>query len=73
MAQSSLNKEKYFAIVKTRGHSAALTELHLDMEKMEQKCMEGPTGYIPEIFEDLKNYRAFSLELWQLDPSKQPL
>lgn len=71
MAQSSLNKEKYLSIAKTRGHSSALTELHLDMEKLEQKCNEGPNGFQPELFEDLKNYREFSLELWQLDPSKQ--
>ncbi|MCM0605584.1 MAG: hypothetical protein KA715_05790 [Xanthomonadaceae bacterium] len=70
MAQSTLNKEKYLAIAKTRGHSFALTELHLDMEKMEQKCMEGPEGFQKAIWDDLVNYREFSLELWQLDPSK---
>jgi len=71
MAQSSLNKEKYLSIAKERGHSAALTELHMDMEKMEQECNEGKGGFKPEMFEDLKKYREFSLELWALDPSKQ--
>ncbi len=70
----SLDQEKYFRILATEGLNAALTELHQDMWKLEFECFEGPKGYQPQIFEDLKQYRHFSVSLWNRnrDPGIKP-
>jgi len=67
MAQSNdyvLDKEKYYKILETDGISAAVNALHLELWEIEFECFEGPNGYSPELFEKLKEYRNFSLELW---------
>ena len=61
-----LNKEKYLQIARTQGAQAALTQLHKDTERWEYQTFEGDKGYQPEMFEDLKDVRAFSRELWEL-------
>ncbi len=61
-----LDREKYLKIASTLGYSEAITTLHADMEAMEQECFEGVDGYQPGIFEELKAWRVFSRELWDL-------
>ncbi len=61
-----IDREKYFAIAQAEGVSAALTQLHLDLEKMEFETFEGEKGYQPEMFRELDEVRMFSRELWQL-------
>ena len=70
----SLNKEKYLRILQTEGLNAAVTQLHQDMWALEFVCFEGVKGYQPQIFEDLKEYRKFSVELWDKtrDPQYKP-
>jgi hypothetical protein len=66
----SLDKEKYYRIMEFEGLNAALTALHQDMWSIEFDCFEGQKGYQPQVFEDLKAYRQFSLDLWdkKFDP-----
>ena len=61
-----LDREKYFAIAQAEGVSAALTRLHLDLEKMEFETFEGEKGYQPLMFRELDEVRMFSRELWQV-------
>lgn len=58
------NKEKYLKIYETEGESAAITALHHDMKEIEFNCFESAKGWQPDLYEQLKEYRAFSLELW---------
>ena len=60
----SLDREKYLRIIENEGLSSALTALHQDMWAIEFDCFEGAEGYRPQVFQDLKAYRQFSLELW---------
>ena len=64
---SRLNKEKYLIIHKNQGLHAAISALHEDMELLEFECFEGPNGYSPELYEDLKHFRTFSRELWDIE------
>jgi len=64
-----LDKEKYFAILRKDGLSAAITALHKDMERLEFDCFEGQEGYKPEAFEKLSEWREFSRELWKIQMS----
>lgn len=67
MDQYDLDRDYYVSILNTKGLSAALSELHHQMEKIEQDCFEGTAGYRPELFEKLVDYRDFSRELWNLN------
>jgi hypothetical protein len=51
--------------MENEGLNAALTTLHQDMWSLEFECFEGQRGYRPELFETLKEWRGFSLELWE--------
>jgi len=62
-----IDREKYFRTLKERGLSAALSDLHGEMEEIEQECFNTPDGYRSEIWEDLKKFRDFSRELWEFD------
>lgn len=70
----TLDKEKYYRMVKESGVNAALTALHKEMWEIEFDTFEGSKGYQPQLFEDLKQYREFSLELWdiKLQPGYNP-
>ena len=58
------DKQKYLRILENEGLNAALTTLHKDMWTLEFETFEGQKGYQPQLFEDLKLWRDFSLELW---------
>lgn len=60
------DREKYLKIAKSAGISAAITALHLEMEALEMECFEGKNGYRPDLYEDIKTFRNFSRELWEL-------
>jgi hypothetical protein len=64
-----LDREKYLAIFQSEGLSAALTQLHLDTERLEHETFEGREGWQPELFEYLKKVREFSRELWGKRPT----
>lgn len=64
------DREKYFLLLKTQGANAALTQLQADMEKWEQEVFETEKGYQPELFQDLKQARDFSRELWETSIQK---
>ena len=59
-----LDRERYFKIAREKGLPAAITALHQEMWKIEHESFEGKTGWRPDLFEYLKEYRAFSVELW---------
>ena len=59
-------KSYYFHLAKSEGLPAAITELHHEMRELEGECFEGTKGYRPDLFEALKSYRDFSVELWNL-------
>ncbi len=62
--QPQFDREKYLMILKAEGLPAALTALHKDIERIEFETFEGREGWQPEIFEQLKQIRDFSRELW---------
>lgn len=62
-----VDRERYLQIYRDQGLSAAITALHHEMWEIEQECFEGRKGYQPELYEDLKKYRDFSRELWELE------
>ena len=62
--QPQFDREKYLMILKAEGLPAALTALHKDIERLEFETFEGREGWQPEIFEQLKQIRDFSRELW---------
>jgi len=64
-----LDREKYLAIIESDGLSTALTQLHLDTERLEHETFEGREGWQPELFEYLKKVREFSRELWGKRPT----
>lgn len=67
MAQSprhELDRTKYLKIANERGIPEAITALHHEMWRLENEAFEGREGWKPELFEKLKEYRAFSVELW---------
>ena len=61
-----IDKEKYYAILKAEGLSAALTALHRDTWDLEFETFEGQQGWRPELFEYSKEIREFSRELWDI-------
>ncbi|MGE0614969.1 MAG: hypothetical protein AB7P04_04960 [Bacteriovoracia bacterium] len=67
MPVANLDREKYLKIMRAQGYSAAITQLHHDMESMEFEAFEGSKGYQPELYEDIKKFRDFSRELWELN------
>ena len=62
--QPQFDREKYLMILKAEGLPAALTALHKAIERTEFETFEGREGWQPEIFEQLKQIRDFSRELW---------
>ena len=68
----TLDREKYFTVLRKDGLSTALTALHRDMEQLEFECFEGQAGYQPEFYERLKEYRDFSRELWRMNLNSLP-
>ena len=60
------DKTKYADILAREGESAAITALHHDMRELEHECFESPAGWQPELFEELKKYRDFSLKPWDV-------
>lgn len=59
-----IDKEKYFAIVRSQGLSAAISALHRDYGQLEYQSFEGDKGYQPQMWRDLDELREFSRELW---------
>ena len=64
-----LDREKYLELFHAEGLSAAITQLHLDTERLEHETFEGREGWQPELFEYLKQVREFSRELWGKRPA----
>lgn len=62
--QPKFDREKYLMILQAEGLNAALTALHREIERLEFETFEGREGWQPEIFEQLKEIRTFSRELW---------
>lgn len=60
----TLDKEKYFRILREEGLPAALTALHHEKELLEYATFEGENGYQPELFAKVQEYCTFSRELW---------
>ena len=67
-----LNREKYLQIMRSRGLSSAITELHLDTEQWELTAFEGEAGFQPEIWKALESVRDFSRELWNQAMEETP-
>jgi len=72
-----LDREKYLAILESDGLPAAITQLHLDTERLEHETFEGREGWQPELFEYLNQVREFSRELWgkretTIEPFRHP-
>ncbi len=63
--KAKLDKQKYLNIVEKKGLSEALALLHDDMEALEQECFEGLQGWQPDLYESIKDFRDFSVELWK--------
>lgn len=61
------DREKYIQILQAQGLHQALSQLHHEIWEIEEECFEGAQGYRPDLYEDLKKYRAFSTELWNLN------
>jgi hypothetical protein len=70
MKKLRFDKEKYLAILRAEGLSAALTALHQDTEPLEFETFEGRQGWQPEAWDDLTEIRQFSRELWDLAGSR---
>ena len=66
MSTTTLDRQKYVSILKSEGISAALTALHRDIERVEFETFEGREGWKPELFEELKQIRGWSRELWDI-------
>jgi hypothetical protein len=62
----ALDKDKYVLIMKNESLHAAITKLHVDMLDLEEECMESKSGFNPDIYEELREWRNFSRELWDL-------
>ncbi len=60
-----LDKDFYRALAKQAGASKAITQLHLDTEKLEFEAFEGSKGYQPALVHYLEEVREFSRELWR--------
>jgi hypothetical protein len=60
----SLDKAKYWEILRTQGLSAAISELHREKEQLEFATFESEAGYRPELFQLVQEYCDFSRELW---------
>ncbi len=50
------DREKYVKILREKGLSQAISDLHHEIWEIEQECFEGSGGYNPEIYEDLKQF-----------------
>ena len=66
MQAPKLDREKYLKLAREKGLNSALTELHHDMVAIEWDSFEGIQGYRPDVWEGLKDWREFSLELWSM-------
>jgi hypothetical protein len=64
MSSSGFDRQKYLDILQAQGASAALTALHRDIERIEFETFEGRDGWRPELFEELKQIRSLSREIW---------
>ncbi len=64
--------QKYWDIFEKSGASAAITALQEDMRELENETFEGRDGYRPELWELLRQMRAFSLELWNRASETNP-
>lgn len=73
MALRKPDRKKYLQIIKEKGVDTALSELHAEMREIEHESFEGPKGYQPDLWESIKKYREFSTEVWNMDPSRQPI
>ncbi len=65
----ALSQEKYYQILNSDGLSAALTAIHEDLKELEFECFEGPKGYQPDLYEEIKKLREFSRNLWNIPNS----
>jgi hypothetical protein len=69
----NLDRDKYRQIAQSKGLSAAMTQLHLDYGLLEFDSFEGEKGYQPQMWKDLAELRAFSVELWDTTMSEGPV
>ncbi|HAR41469.1 MAG TPA: hypothetical protein DCS07_02365 [Bdellovibrionales bacterium] len=72
--QIPFDREPYIQLLKDKGYSATLTALQNDLLKWEAETFEGPDGYQPQNWEELRKVRAFSREIWDMATlSEKPL
>ncbi len=71
MRKFHLDREKYITLMQAEGINVALTRLHQDLNEWEFLTFEGEDGYSPELWEELKQVRDFSRELWELSLKNQ--
>ncbi len=60
------DREKYIHLMKSKGITAALTQLHTDTIRWEYEAFEGEKGYQPDMWNALQEVRNFSRELWEI-------
>ena len=64
--KATLDRQKYLRLAREKGLAAAITALHHEMHRLEQESFEGSRGWQPELWESIKEFRAFSQELWAM-------
>jgi hypothetical protein len=60
------NREKYLELVRAQGVSAVITQLQHDIRMLEDEAFEKEPGWQPDLWEEMKKYRDFSAEVWDL-------
>lgn len=70
-AAFQFDREKYMKILKLEGTSAVVTALQHDMHEIEFECFEGSQGWQPDLYQEIKKYRDFSREVWDLRMTEQ--
>lgn len=67
-----IDRQKYIGILKSQGVNAAVTALHNDTAQWEFESFEGQKGWQPEMWNELKEVRVFSRELWDMGLATSP-
>jgi len=68
------DREPYIQLLKEKGYSTALSTLQNDLSTWETETFEGPNGYQPQYWEELRKVREFSREIWDMSTmSEKPL
>jgi len=73
MGRNQPDREKYFKIAREQSLRQALTLLHEELRELEHETFEGASGWKQELYEDMKAYRALSVELWDQRYDLEPI